>query len=74
MRTRLTLPSRFGTESRALAFIRDNALWCIGPQVIAADESGRNWRVVIDTAKPDAVCRYMSQRLPGIEWQRSELP
>jgi hypothetical protein len=32
-------------------------------------------RVVIDTSKPDVVCRYLAQSMmPGIEWARSDLP
>ena len=73
-RTRLTLPARFATERRALGFISDNSLFSIGAQVVAVDESGLPWRVVIDTGKPDAVCRYLAQSsTPGIEWARSEV-
>lgn len=74
MRTRLTLPMRFATERRALGVIRDNSLFTIGAQAISVDESGLAWRVIIDTGKPDAVQRYLSQNMPGVEWARSELP
>lgn len=75
MRTRLTLPMRFGSEKRALGFIRDNGLFSIGAQVVAVDTAGSPYRVIIDTAKPDAVCRYLGQSsMPGVEWARSELP
>jgi hypothetical protein len=75
MRIRLTLPARFANEKRALGFIRDNGLFSIGAQVIALEEAANSYRVIIDTAKPDAVCRYlMQQALPGVVWARSELP
>ena len=74
MRTRLTLPMRFANERRALGVIRDNSLFPIGAQAIAVDETGLGWRVIIDTSKPDAVCRYLSQSMPGVEWQQSERP
>lgn len=74
MRTRLTLPARFANEKRALGFIRDNGLFSIGAQVIAIEGETSPYRVIIDTAKPDAVARYLVQQaLPGVEWQRSEL-
>lgn len=74
MRTRLTLPMRFRSEKRALAVIRDNGLFSIGAQVITTDEPDSPYRVIIDTAKPDAVCRHLGQcMLPGVEWARSEL-
>ncbi len=73
-RTRLTLPMRFRSERLALNLIRDNGLFSIGAQVVALDDSGKQWRIVIDTAKPEAVCRYLAQSsTPGIEWARSEL-
>jgi hypothetical protein len=74
MRTRLTLPMRFNTETRALGAIRDNQLFNIGAQHVALDDTGRNWRVVIDTGKPDAVARYLAQHMPGVNWHRAELP
>jgi hypothetical protein len=73
MRTRLTLPMRFGNEKRALGFIRDNCLFNIGAQVLAVDTAGSPYRVVIDTAKPDALARYLTNTMPGVEWARSEL-
>ncbi len=73
MRTRLTLPMRFATEKRALGVIRDNSLFPLGAQVVSVDDSGMSWRIVIDTAKPDALCRYLGEFMPGVEWQRSEL-
>lgn len=73
MRTRLTLPMRFGTEKRALGVIRDNALFPLGAQVVElAGDDSRRWRIVIDTARPDAVQRYLKQNT-GIEWERAEL-
>jgi hypothetical protein len=74
MRTRLTLPMRFASERRALNLIRDNGLFTVG--ALAIDTDGPNgWRVVIDTSKPDVVCRYLAQSMmPGIEWARSDLP
>lgn len=75
MRTRLTLPFRFLNEKRALGFIRDNGLFSIGAQVVALTDAASPYRVIIDTAKPDAVCRHLAQNmLPGVEWSRSELP
>ena len=73
MRYRLTLPARFNSEKRALGFIRDNSLFNIGAQVIELPDGGSPYRITIDTFKPDAVCRYLSQSMPGVEWQRSEL-
>lgn len=73
MRTRLTLPMRFASERKALNVIRDTGLFNIGAQAIETD-GPNGWRVIIDTSKPDAVCRYLSQGMPGIEWARSELP
>lgn len=74
-RTRLTLPMRFRSEQRALATIRDNGLFSIGAQVIATDEPDSPYRVVIFTAKPDAVSRHLIQQvLPGVIWERSEVP
>lgn len=74
MRTRLTLPMKFNTEARANGVIRDNSLFSIGAQAILLPNNA-GWRVIIDTAKPDAVCRYLSQSvMQGIEWQRSDLP
>lgn len=65
---------RFGNEKRALGFIRDNGLFSIGAQVIAVDAPVSPYRVIIDTAKPDAVCRHLGQSmLPGVEWTRSDL-
>lgn len=73
-RTRLTLPMRFRSEKRALGFIRDNGLFGIGAQVIPSDEAGSPYRVIIDTAKPDAVCRHLEQQmLPGVVWTRTVL-
>lgn len=73
MRTRLTLPMRFGTEKRALGVIRDNALFPLGAQVIELPgDDGNRWRIVIDTTRPDAVARYLKQNT-GIDWQRTEL-
>jgi hypothetical protein len=72
MRTRLTLPMRFANEKRALGVIRDNSLFTIGALAVAVDGTGLGWRVVIDTGKPDAVCRYLGQYMPGVEWTRSQ--
>lgn len=73
MRTRLILPMRFGTEKRALGVIRDNSLFPLGAQVVEFDgDDPKRWRIVIDTARPDAVQRYLKQNT-GIEWQRTEL-
>jgi hypothetical protein len=69
--TRLTLPLRFRTEKHALGTIRDNSLFTIG--AIATQSAGR-WHVVIDTARPDAVLRYLAQNMPGVEWTRSDTP
>lgn len=74
MRTRLTFPMRFATEKRALAAIADNSLFPLGAQALPVDDTGLGWRIVIETARPDAVCRYLGQHMPGIEWQRTELP
>ncbi len=75
MRNRLTLPMRFATEGRANGVIRDNSLFSIGAQAIELPgEEGNRWRVVVDTSKPDAVSRYLSQSMPGVQWERSELP
>lgn len=73
-RWRLTLPMRFNTEKRALGVIRDNGLFNIGAQVIELyGAAGSPYRIIIDTAKPDAVQRYLSQGpTPGVEWQRTE--
>jgi len=73
MRTRLTLPMRFNTEHKALGLIRDNSLFSIGALAAQVDDTAKAWRIVIDTAKPDAVCRYLAQHMPGVEWARSEL-
>lgn len=75
MRTRLTLPMRFTTEKRALGVIRDNGLWNIGAQVVEIPGEGPGrWRIIIDTAKPDVVQRYLSEGpTPGVVWQRSAL-
>jgi hypothetical protein len=75
MRTRLTLPMRFTTEKRATGFIRDNGLFGIGAQSLELPGAeGSRWRVIIDTARPDAVASYLSQQLmPGVQWARSEL-
>lgn len=70
MRTRLTLPVRFTSEKAAASVLRANSLYSIGAQAIPADN---RWYIIIDTAKPDAVCRYLGQHMPGVEWQRSEL-
>lgn len=73
-RTRLTLPMRFNTEKRALGVIRDNGLFTIGAQVIElTGTEGSRFRIIIDTFKPDTVCRYLAQHMPGVEWQRTEL-
>jgi hypothetical protein len=73
-RYRLQHPSRFGTEGRALGYIRDNSLFPIGAQVIELrGAAGSPWRVIIDTGRPDVVARYLAQHLPGVEWVRSEL-
>ena len=76
MRTRLTLPLRFNSEKRALGVIRDNQLFGLGAVVVELpDGTASRWRVVIDTEKPDSVCRYLKQNnTPGVDWQRSELP
>jgi hypothetical protein len=75
MRTRLTLPMRFASEARANGVIRDNSLFPIGAQAVELPgEEGNRWRVVIDTVKADAVCRYLGQYMPGVEWARSGLP
>ena len=73
MRTRLTFPMRFATEKRALAAIGDNSLFPLGAQAVSIDGTGLGWRIVIDTAHPDAVCWYLGQHMPGIEWQRAEV-
>lgn len=73
MRTRLTLPMRFATEKRATGVIRDNGLFGLGALAVELPETGSRWRVVIDTERPDAVARYLSQYMPGVEWARSEL-
>jgi hypothetical protein len=76
MTTRLTLPMRFNSEKRALGAIRDNGLFSMGAVAVELPGTGGGrWRIVIDTGKPDAVARYLSQSMtPGVEWQRSELP
>jgi len=74
VRTRLTLPMKFANEKRALGVIRDNSLFTIGAQAVAVDDTGLGWRVIIDTSKTDAVCRYLSQSMLGVEWARSETP
>jgi len=72
-RTRLIFPARFRGERAAAAFLRDNGLYAIGAQAIPSDGE---FKIVIDTARPDAVQRYLAQGgpLPGVEWQRVELP
>lgn len=76
MRARLTHPNRFGTEGRALGFIRDNSLFGIGAIVVPEkpEAPGSRFRVVVDTWKPEAVARYLSECMPGVQWQRHELP
>jgi hypothetical protein len=66
---------RFRSEARANGVIRDNGLFSIGAQAVEVDTTGSGWRIIIDTAKPDAVQRYLSQNnTPGVTWARSELP
>jgi hypothetical protein len=74
MRFRLTMPGRFRSERAALDFIRLNSLFPVGAQCHQVDGIGPGrWRVFIDTGKPDAVQRYLSQSLQAGEWPRSEL-
>jgi hypothetical protein len=75
--TRLTLPLKFKREGHALAVCRDNSLFTIGAQVIEVksevwEDTGTPWRVVIETARPDAVLRYLRQHMPGVTWERAE--
>ena len=74
MRTRLTYPHRFRSERAAIGYIRDEGLFSIGAVAVRVDDTGLGWRIAIDSARPDAVVRYLGQRLPGREWQRTESP
>jgi uncharacterized protein YbdZ (MbtH family) len=67
--TRLTLPLRFSGQRAALALIRSNGLFSIGAQTLWTPEG---WRVVIDTARPEAVIRYLGEKLPGVTWIASD--
>lgn len=76
-RTRLTMPLCFRSERQALGVVRDNSLFNIGAQVVEVEDPRLRWRIVIDTGKPDAVLRYLSQNgamSGGPDWLRSDLP
>ena len=66
---RLALPLQFRRERAALDVIRGHSLFTIGALAV---ETPDGWRVVIDTAKPAAVCRYLAQHMPGVTWEQSE--
>ena len=63
---RLTLPKRFRSEQLAGVEIRAWALWTLGGHIVP---EGRYFRVVIDTARPEAVQRYLKQQM-GDRWQQ----
>lgn len=69
MRTRLTLPLLFSGQRAALATIRSNRLFAIGAQTLWTPEG---WRVIVDTARPEVVAKYLKQKLPGVEWIASD--
>lgn len=67
MSTRLILPIKFSGERAARAMVRDNQLFGIGAQALWTDEG---WRVVIHTARPEAVAKYLAEKLPGVTWEQ----
>jgi len=67
--TRLTLPLVFAGQRAARALVRDNSLFSIGAQTHWTPEG---WRVFIDTARPEAVIRYLGEKLPGVTWTADE--
>jgi hypothetical protein len=69
---RLTLPLRFRKEAEANSCIEASSLGPLG--ALAVEGQYGRWLVVIDTQRPDSTLRFLKQHMPGIEWQRSEVP
>lgn len=67
--TRLTLPLLFSGQRAAISTIRTNRLFAIGAQT---QWTAEGWRVVIDTARPEVVAKYLKEKLPGVEWTASD--
>jgi hypothetical protein len=67
--TRLSMPIPLSSERAARALIRHNDLFSIGAQTHWTPEG---WRVIVDTARPEVVAKYLSEKLPGVEWTASD--
>ena len=67
--TRLSMPIPLSSERAARALIRHNDLFSIGAQT---QWTAEGWRVVIDTARPETVAKYLAEKLPGVEWTASD--
>ena len=69
-RVRLTAPLDLTSERAARGLIRSHGLLNIGALALWGDAG---WRVVIDTAKPATVRKYLAEHMPGVEWSESEI-
>lgn len=72
------MPLVFRAEGHALALIKTHNLFPIGAQVEHVEKSwpggAASWRIVIYTAQPEAVLKYLASRMPGVSWTQSAAP
>lgn len=69
--TRLTLEKRFVDARSAESEMHAYSLWTVGGRVVP---DGKRFRIVIDSARPRGVQRYLELSMPAAIWTASELP